>query len=414
MGLKRVTKKFLKYLIPTLLVLLIIPISEINRKSNESKDIFGEGPIRCAIKLKDKLSDGYQTGYCYEMMERLAASLKDSTEIFMAEEDGVYLDSLRLDSLGILAVPTVEVPESDEFMSFPLGDVPISWVIKSDKRRQEEIIRWLNNFKGTNEYACMLTRFFHGYNPYRKGVRKDHAIISPYDDLIKENAKKIGWNWKMFAALIWSESRFRIQARSHRGAVGLMQMMPRTANRYEIENLLDPKENIEAGAAYIARLQGKFKDTATDNDELVKFTLAAYNAGEGRIYDCIKLARSQGIDTGTWESLCTVLPQMSLDSILFVEDVRHGKFKGRETVAYVKAVLNRYDIFNGAEPRYKIQPTDTALVIIEETEDIDDVERILLSPDSLGRVNFGDEQARDQEEDHDDEPGKGVSGKHRR
>ena len=278
MGLKRVTKKFLKYLIPTLLVLLIIPISEINRKSNESKDIFGEGPIRCAIKLKDKLSDGYQTGYCYEMMERLAASLKDSTEIFMAEEDGVYLDSLRLDSLGILAVPTVEVPESDEFMSFPLGDVPISWVIKSDKRRQEEIIRWLNNFKGTNEYACMLTRFFHGYNPYRKGVRKDHAIISPYDDLIKENAKKIGWNWKMFAALIWSESRFRIQARSHRGAVGLMQMMPRTANRYEIENLLDPKENIEAGAAYIARLQGKFKDTATDNDELVKFTLAAYNA----------------------------------------------------------------------------------------------------------------------------------------
>lgn len=245
-------------------------------------------------------------------------------------------------------------------------------------------------------------------------MRKDHAIISPYDDLIKENAKKIGWNWKMFAALIWSESRFRIQARSHRGAVGLMQMMPRTANRYEIENLLDPKENIEAGAAYIAKLQGKFKDTATDNDELVKFTLAAYNAGEGRIYDCIKLARSQGIDTGTWESLCTVLPQMSLDSILFVEDVRHGKFKGRETVAYVKAVLNRYDIFNGAEPRYKVQPTDTALVIIEETEDIDDVERILLSPDSLGRVNFGDEQARDQEENHDDEPGKGVSGKHRR
>ena len=97
-----------------------------------------------------------------------------------------------------------------------------------------------------------------------------------------------------------------------------------------------------------------------------------------------------------------------------MEDVRHDKFKGRETVADVKAVLNRYDIFNGAEPRYKVLPTDTALVIIDETEDIDDLERILLSPDSLGRVNFGDEQARDQEEDHDDEPGKGVSGKHRR
>lgn len=280
-----------------------------------------------------------------------------------------------------------------------------------DKRRQKEIIRWLNNLKGSIEYADMISRFFHGYNPYRKGVKKDPSIISPYDDLIKENAKKIGWDWKMFAALIWSESRFRIQANSQRGALGLMQMMPRTADRYEIEDLLNPKENIEAGAAYISRLQGKFRDTAADGEELVKFTLAAYNAGEGRIYDCINLARSQGVDPGTWENLCMVMPQMSQDSILFVEDVRHGKFKGKETMAYVKAVLNQYDIFNGHAPRYKVQPEDTALVMIEETED---VERILLSPDSLGRIDLGDEQTRDQEEKHDDKPGDGVSGKHRR
>ncbi len=84
-------------------------------------------------------------------------------------------------------------------------------------------------------------RFFNGYNPYRKGVRKKAGIISPYDEIIKENAKKIGWDWKLFAALVWSESRFRIQASSPRGAMGLMQMMPRTADRYDIENLLDPR-----------------------------------------------------------------------------------------------------------------------------------------------------------------------------
>lgn len=411
MGLKRVTKKFLKYLIPTLLVLLIIPFSELNRNQDHSKDIFSGNLIRCALKLEDKLSDGYQTGYCYEMAVRLADYLEDSVRIFLAGEYGSYLDSLSAGSIDILALPTGDIPESDEFMTFPLGEVPVSWVMTADKKRQKEIIRWLNNFKGTGEYADMISRFFHGYNPYRKKVRKDPSIISPYDGLIKENARKIGWNWKMFAALIWSESRFRIQANSQRGAFGLMQMMPRTADRYEIENLLDPKENIEAGAAYIIRLQGKFRDTAADSEELVKFTLAAYNAGEGRIYDCIKLARSQGIDTGTWDSLCTVLPQMSQDSILFVEDVRHGKFKGKETVAYVKAVLNQYDIFNGHPPRYKVQPTDTALVMIEETED---VERILLSPDSLGRIDLGDEHARNQEEEHYDEPGEDVSGKHRR
>ncbi len=413
MGLKRVTTKFLKYAVPTMLVLLIIPFSERGRRAGRQDNIFGDNHIRCAIKLEDRLEDGFQTGYCYEMMERLAEGLHDTAEIFLALEDGDYLDSLRVDSLDILAVRTEDVPESDGFMAIPLGEVPVSWVIKSDKRRQREIIRWMNNFRGTNDYSSILTAFFHGYNPYRKGTRRDPGTISPYDDLIKKNAARIGWDWKMLAALVWCESKFRIQARSAKGALGLMQMMPRTANRYEIENLLDPEDNIKAGADFIARLQGKFKDIAADKEELMKFTLAAYNAGEGRIYDCINLARSQGVDTGTWESLCTVIPQMSQDSVLLSEDVLHGKFKGSETVAYVKAVLNCYDMFNGVPPRYKVQPTDTALIMIEGEEEKEG-ERILLSPDSLGRIDLGDEQARNQEEDHDDKPGEGVSGKHRR
>lgn len=412
MGLKRVTKKFLKYMVPTLLVLLIIPFSDHNKKKNDLEDLFGNGAvIRCALKMDDKLSDGYLTGYCYEMLERLAMHLKDTAEIFLTEQSGSYLDSLKDQRIDILALSSTSIQDSEDFMVLPLGDAPVVWVIRSDKKSQKEIIRWMNNFKGTDEYANILSRFFHGYNPYRKGIKKDPKILSPYDDLIKENAKRIGWDWKLFSALIWSESRFRIQARSPRGAVGLMQMMPRTADRYEIEDLLNPRENIEAGAKYIARLQNKFRDTAADNEELVKFTLAAYNAGEGRIYDCIKLARSQGIDTGTWESLCTVLPQMNQDSILFVEDVRHGKFKGKETVAYVKAVLNQYDIFTGTDPRYKVQPTDTALIMIEETEDI---ENLLLSPDSLSRIDPGNEQAGDQEEEHDDQPGEDVGAKHGR
>ncbi len=411
MGLKRVIKKFIKYLIPTLLVLLIIPFSERNGNHGDSKDIFSDDIIRCALKLEEKLSDGYQTGYCYEMVERLADYLEDSARMFLAEDECSCLDSLKAGSLDILALPTKNIPDNEEFMALQLGDVPVSWVMTQDKRRQKEVIRWLNNFKWSYEYTDMISRFFHGYNPYRKGIRRNPSIISPYDDLIKGNAKKIGWDWKMLAALIWSESKFRIQARSRRGASGLMQMMPRTADRYEIEDLLNPRENIEAGAAYISRLQRKFSDTAIDEEELTKFTLAAYNAGEGRISDCIKLARSQGIDPGTWESLCMVRSQMSQDSTLFAEDVRQGRFIGNETVAYVKAVLNQYDIFNGHAPRFKVQPADTALVMIEETED---AERILLSPDSLGRIDLGDEQARNQEKNHDDEPRDDVSGKHRR
>lgn len=412
MGLKRVTKKFLKYLIPTVLVLLIIPFGDLGRNAGQAENAFGSSPIRVGLKLEDKLADGYLTGYCYEMAERFAAHLRDSVEIFLADQGGDYLDSLRLDSLDILAVSSAGIPDSEDFISIQAGVEQAVWVIRSDKDRQREIIRWFNSFKGTEEHKSLINRFFHGYNPYRKGVRKAPRLISPYDDLIRKSARSIGWDWKMFAALIWSESRFRIQAKSPRGALGLMQMMPRTADRYEIEDLLNPKENIEAGAAYISRLQSKFKDTAADEEELVKFTLAAYNAGEGRIYDCIKLARSQGVDPSSWESLCSIIPLMSQDSVLMsVEDVRHGRFNGKETIAYVKAVLNRYDIFNGVTPRYASAPADTALVMLEEEED---VERILLSPDSLGRIDPGDEKARDQKEDHNDQPGKEIGGKHGR
>ena len=56
MGLKRVTKKFLKYMIPTLLVLLIIPLGEIRRNRKESGSVFCGSPVRCAIKLQEKMS----------------------------------------------------------------------------------------------------------------------------------------------------------------------------------------------------------------------------------------------------------------------------------------------------------------------------------------------------------------------
>lgn len=386
MGLKRVTKKFLKYLIPTILVLLIIPLAETDRSRRDTDDIFRNGKIRCAIDLGDfdKMSKGFLTGYCYEMMSRFAEHLRDSVEIYLAEEGASCLDSLLLDSLDILALPSCGAPGGEGLSVLPLGDTSVVWVVKSGRKSQKEIIRWLNNFKATDEYASVHSRFFCGYNPFRKGIRKVPGIISPYDDLIRKNAVKMGWDWRLFAALIWSESRFRIQAHSSRGACGLMQMMPRTANRYEIEDLLNPAENIEAGAEYLARLQSKFRDTAADADELVKFTLGAYNAGEGRIYDCIRLALSQGIDASHWESLCTVLPQMNQD-MLVVQTVsgaesaqpvpdtsallpaaadtlqapadsllsagndprHHGKFSGKETVGFVKAVLGQYEIFKG-------------------------------------------------------------------
>jgi soluble lytic murein transglycosylase-like protein len=74
-------------------------------------------------------------------------------------------------------------------------------------------------------------------------------------------------------AVISVESAYNPAARSHAGAVGLMQLMPGTAERYGVKNRLDPEQNIHGGARYLRDLKVMFNN----NTQLV---LAAYNAGE--------------------------------------------------------------------------------------------------------------------------------------
>jgi soluble lytic murein transglycosylase-like protein len=80
----------------------------------------------------------------------------------------------------------------------------------------------------------------------------------------------------LIQAVISVESGYNPSARSRAGAVGLMQLMPRTAKRYGVKNRLDPEQNIHGGARYLRDLKAQF-----DND--LQLVLAAYNAGEGAV-----------------------------------------------------------------------------------------------------------------------------------
>jgi dTDP-D-glucose 4,6-dehydratase len=85
--------------------------------------------------------------------------------------------------------------------------------------------------------------------------------------------------------------------------------------------------------------------TKLEGEELIKFTLAAYNAGEGRIIDCRNLAASRELDSTRWEEIVKVIPLMREDSILDDESVKLGKFQGHETIAYVDHVFSHYSAF---------------------------------------------------------------------
>lgn len=100
----------------------------------------------------------------------------------------------------------------------------------------------------------------------------------PYGELIYETAKRHKVNPQVVAALIRQESAGKVKAVSHKGARGLMQLMPATAARFGIrkEKLFDPKENLEAGVKYLSWLLEQFPN------DLAR-VLAAYNAGENAV-----------------------------------------------------------------------------------------------------------------------------------
>jgi soluble lytic murein transglycosylase-like protein len=93
-----------------------------------------------------------------------------------------------------------------------------------------------------------------------------------YDDLIEEHANRQALSTDLVRAVIQQESAFNPRARSVKGAMGLMQLMPSTAARYGVMNAFDPSDNIRAGVAYLRSLLDRYNDDET-------LALAAYNAG---------------------------------------------------------------------------------------------------------------------------------------
>lgn len=108
-------------------------------------------------------------------------------------------------------------------------------------------------------------------------VREDFfAKEVPFGSIIYREAKKNDVRPELVAAVVEAESRFKPNARSGAGAVGLMQLVPRTGRWMGARDLTNPTQNIAAGAKYLKYLNERFDGNETK-------VIAAYNAGEGNV-----------------------------------------------------------------------------------------------------------------------------------
>jgi hypothetical protein len=119
--------------------------------------------------------------------------------------------------------------------------------------------------------------FFEEMTRINEAIRREFFETSmPFGELIHEKAEKYDVDPLLVAAVIEQESRFKPRAKSHVGARGLMQLMPRTGRWMGARNLYDPEQNIDAGVKYIKYLNKRF-------DGNLRLTIAAYNGGEGNV-----------------------------------------------------------------------------------------------------------------------------------
>lgn len=243
----------------------------------------------------------------------------------------------------------------------------LAWAVrKNSPDLLVEIDKWISTNRKSETFNVIYNKYFKDAKSYRtrKGspfFSKAGGGISEYDDIVKEAASTIDWDWRLLSSLIYHESRFDPDATSWAGAVGLMQMLPSTAKAHGAENFTDPGESLSAGVSYLKWLQEYWKDIK-DPEERIKFVLASYNAGHGHIKDAQRLARKYGKSPQKWdENVAIYILKKANRKYYTQEESLHGYCRGEEPFNYVLSILENYEVYKDLIPKKEASSASASL-----------------------------------------------------
>lgn len=228
-----------------------------------------------------------------------------------------------------------------------------SWAV--DRRNQwlaDSINEWAASVNA-QEYSKQALKHYFEMNrgPKPDSIKVDTLAvtppggISPYDHVFKQYAQEMGWDWRLLAAIAYSESGFDPNATSWMGARGIMQVMPKTARSFGVkeEDLGNPEVSIRVATKILKELDGIMRSKTGAGDR-IKFVLAAYNAGSGHVTDAIALARKYELNPRVWSENVEQAMLWKMDPEYYNDSVcSNGYCRGTEPVDYVVKVLNCYE-----------------------------------------------------------------------
>ncbi len=336
------TKKILILAVAVIFSLLLVFVPDYNEKvqdgSHKLKTMAAD-TLRCGILARDSLTTkGHRLGLLYELFRKFEKDNSCHITVELFSEEIEVVNSL-ISGKKDMAIVQYELDIDNVpylFSSISLIEQDYKLVCRAeDYNYLAGFGRWFRSFRNTHEYEKLMYRF---------RINKSSSSISPYDEMIKKAARKVDWDWRLLAALIYKESHFKIGLSSSKGAIGLMQIKRNIADKYGISDIYDPQQNLHAGTMYLKELQTRFSNMGCDSLNCILFAIASYNCGFTRIEDGMEIARQEGQDFCQWEQVRTILPSMAQSSFCqSYENVKTINFRGQETVDYVNDVLDLYD-----------------------------------------------------------------------
>ena len=176
------------------------------------------------------------------------------------------------------------------------------------------------------------------------------GVISHYDGYFQKYCRSIRWDWRLMAAQCYQESTFDPQARSWAGACGLMQIMPATADHLGLarSDMFNPEKSIAAAAKLIGELDRSFSDIR-NQQERIKFILAAYNGGSHHVRDAMALTRKNGRDSQRWADVSHYILLLAQPEYYNDPVVKYGYMRGSETADYVDKIMQRWNGYRGVK-----------------------------------------------------------------
>lgn len=321
-----------------------------------TRDEIEKGLIRSSLELAGKTVHVQEGSIFAKRLQTLSDEIGDT--IFIVEDHRDVEDLVAAVANREIALTIADEHMAKVFLrnynnldiKTPISfDQKIAWALRKEPNNEllEEINTWLGSYLSSPEGRLLYEKYF---NPLVKNRSRSeyHSVtgdkLSNYDDVVRQAATNINWDWRLLAALIYQESEFKPDVRSWAGAFGLMQLMPGVMEQFGIDTTATPEVQVLIGAKYLQYLDRQIPETVTDTLERIKFILAAYNAGVGHVLDARRLASKYNKNPDIWTNHVDFFMRNKSKPTFYNDPVAYyGYVRGEETYQFVEEIMERFE-----------------------------------------------------------------------